>query len=242
MTSEIEQQRYPRVTEFVARALAVLGERLCSAVLFGSAAEGRLRPVSDVNLLLVLREWHRAELDQLREPLRTMRAAIDLQVMLVLEAELPQVVESFAVKFSDIAGRHRVLHGAELGARLRPSQAALRARTGHELLNLTLRLRERYVSLSLREEQSVRALARFAGGLRACASAVLTLRGTPAPSGREALETVARQLGPAFVDAVAALSQAREHRPLSGQAASDALLALGELARRCVELLDEPTP
>jgi hypothetical protein len=125
---------------------------------------------------------------------------------------------------------------------LRPSQAALRARTRYELLNLTLRLRERYVSLSLREEQSERALARFAGGLRACAAAVLALQGSPASSGREALELLARQFGPAFVEAVAALSKAREHRSLSAQAASDALLALGELARRSVELLEEPAP
>jgi predicted nucleotidyltransferase len=231
------EQSSARVDEFVARAHAVLGDQLYSAVLFGSAAEDRLRPVSDVNLLLVLREWQRCELDRLRDPLRTMRAAIALQVMFVLEAELPQVVEAFAVKFADIAARHRVLHGVELGARLEPSATALRTRTRQELLNLALRLRERYLSLSLRDEQSQRALAQSAGALRACASAVWVLRGSPAPSGRVALETLATELGPAYSEAVAQLSSAREQRAPAVEAASEALLALAELARRCVELL-----
>jgi predicted nucleotidyltransferase len=236
----VDPSRSARLAEFVARAQTVLGENLVSALLFGSAAEDRLRRDSDVNLLLVLREWHRAELDQLRDPLRTMRAAIDLQVMLVLEAELPQVVEAFAVKFADIASRHRVLHGAALGARLQPSASALRTRARQELLNLTLRLRERYVALSLRDEQSARALAAAAGALRACASAILVLRGSPAPTGREALERLAEQFGPAFVEAVATLSRARQQHTITDDAASDALLALAELARRGVELLDEP--
>src|SRR4051812_12577206 len=43
------------LSDFAARARDVLADDLVSVVLFGSAAEGRLRPTSDVNLILVLR-------------------------------------------------------------------------------------------------------------------------------------------------------------------------------------------
>jgi predicted nucleotidyltransferase len=240
--STASERQYRGLDEFIARARAVLGEHLRSAVLYGSAAEDRLRAGSDVNLLLVLGEWHTAELDALRGPLRTMRAAIDLRVMLVLEAELPAVVEAFAVKFAEIAQRHRVLVGADIASALLPSREALRTRTRQELLNLTLRLRERYVSLSLREEQSQRALAHFAGGLRACAAALFRLRRSPLASGREALAALAAELGPDFSQAVATLSRTREQAALAEHEASQALLVLAELARRCGVLLDELPP
>ena len=43
-----------RVNEFVSAARDALGDQLVSAVLFGSAAEGKLRATSDVNIILVL--------------------------------------------------------------------------------------------------------------------------------------------------------------------------------------------
>ena len=42
------------LTEFVAAAQAAFAADLRSIILFGSAAEGRLRATSDVNLLLLL--------------------------------------------------------------------------------------------------------------------------------------------------------------------------------------------
>src|SRR5438067_66390 len=104
--------------EFVDGAKSALGPDLVSIVLFGSAAEGRMRATSDVNLILVLARFDRRSIDALREALRTAHALIRLEVMLILEAEVPAAAEAFAVKFADIRERHRLLHGKDLFAGL----------------------------------------------------------------------------------------------------------------------------
>src|SRR5690348_7904854 len=98
---------------FLDAAKQAFGADLVSVVLFGSGAEQNLRPTSDVNILLVLKGFDQAKADQLREPLRFAHAAIELNAMFMLEAEVPAAMEAFAVKFSDILHRHRVLHGSD---------------------------------------------------------------------------------------------------------------------------------
>ena len=165
-----------------------------SVVLFGSGAEGQWRPTSDVNLVGVLRRFEAAAIDRLREPFRLSHAAIALEAMFILVEEVPQAAEAFAVKFADIRRRHRVLHGSDPFADLPISRPAELARCRQVLLNLTLRLRERYVLQSLRDEQAALAVADAAGHLRAAAAALCELEGKPAPSPREALAEVARAL------------------------------------------------
>jgi len=82
----------PEISEgldhFLQQARQAFGENLVSAVLFGSAAEGRLRSTSDVNLLLVLRRFDKAQADMIRDPLRAAHAAMHLDVMFLLESEI----------------------------------------------------------------------------------------------------------------------------------------------------------
>src|SRR5256885_12373340 len=88
--------------EFVSALRSTIGSQLESVVLFGSAAEGRLRPTSDINLLVLARGLTLSQLDILRPSLRTGRAAVGLTVMFLESAELPGAMEAFALKFSDI--------------------------------------------------------------------------------------------------------------------------------------------
>jgi predicted nucleotidyltransferase len=67
--------------DFIATAVNVSGSNLRSAILFGSAAEGQLRPTSDVNLALVFGAVRLPELERLRTHLSFARAAIRLDVM-----------------------------------------------------------------------------------------------------------------------------------------------------------------
>ncbi len=57
--------------EFVAALLEASGPQLDSVILFGSAAEGRLRPTSDVNLLVVATGFSLPQLDSARVALPT---------------------------------------------------------------------------------------------------------------------------------------------------------------------------
>lgn len=217
---------------FLTAAKTALGDQLVAAALFGSAAEGRLRATSDVNLILVLSRFDPARIRELREPLRLAHATIRLEAMLILQDELPAASEAFAVKFADIRERHRLLFGPELFAGFAPSRAALLTRLRQILLNFVLRTRERYALVSLREEQLATLVADAAGPLRAAAGLILQLEGRGAETPRAALEMLARELDSgAWQAALEALPKAREQGVLAAGEGEPAVLQLIELAQ-----------
>ena len=218
--------------DFTASAREALGPDLVSIVLFGSAAEGRLRATSDVNLILVLARFDPARVDLLREPMRLAHAAIRLEAMFLLESEIGAAAEAFAVKFSDIRERHKVLMGIDPFANLAPSRSSMLVRLKQILLNFTLRTRERYVLVSLRQEQLATVVADSAGPLRSAAALILALEGRPAPSPKSALETLAAEIDSSdWRDALAHLSAARDGGSLTPGSAQSAVLALIALAQ-----------
>ncbi len=225
------------INDFVDAAKAAFGADLVSAVLYGSAAEGRMRATSDVNMLLVLSRFEQAAADRMREPLRLARAAVDMHAMFLIENEIPAAMEAFAVKFADIAARHRVLHGSNPFVRLDPPRDALIRRLKQVLLNLQLRLRESYVLISLREEQLARVIADAAGPLRSSAASLLHLEGdTATRSPKEALEHIVGAFAePALSAALQDLSAAREDSELPPGRAAPALLAIHDITQRLRE-------
>ncbi len=102
------------LADVVAAAQGAFKQQLISAIVFGSAATGQLRASSDVNLMLVLEQFDADQADALRETIRIARAAINLHVMFLLRSEFETATEAFAVKFLDIAVRHRVLYGQDI--------------------------------------------------------------------------------------------------------------------------------
>jgi len=203
-------------------------------VLYGSAAEGRLRATSDVNILLVLSRFAVQNTNALRESMRVAHAEIRLKAMFLLESELAAAVEAFAVKFADIARRHRVIFGKDPFAGLMPSRAAQINRLRQTLLNLILRLREAYITRGLREEQLAAVVADAAGPLRAGAAALLELEGRPAASPKEALEQFTASISPAdkngLGSVLALVSQSREQGILPAGVAGPTLLSLIDIA------------
>lgn len=230
--AELPQDVAQSLADFVNAAKAALGPDLVSAVLFGSAAEGRLRATSDVNLILVLARFDAERIDPLREPLRLAHAAIRLQVMFLLDSEVGAAAEAFAVKFSDIRERHKVLAGSDPFAALAPSRPATLTRLRQILLNFILRTRERYALVSLREEQLAALIADAAGPLRSAAALLLQLEGRHAPTPKAALEALAAELGAGDSrEPLAVLSSAREQSALSPGAGRRTVLYLIALAQ-----------
>lgn len=221
---------------FVAAAQSAFGDDLAAAVLFGSAADGQVRATSDVNLLLLLKRFTPQTADALRGPLRLAHAAIDLQVMFLLESELTQAADAFAVKFADIIARHKVLYGVAPFASLHTSRDAVLRRLRQVLLNQQVRMRERYLLLSLNEEQLAGAIADAAGPLRAAAASLAQLEGKSALSGKQALEAFVDQLGdPALHTALQAMSAARETARLAPGQAMPAFTSLMAITARLRE-------
>jgi predicted nucleotidyltransferase len=228
------------LTDFVQAAEQHLAGHLKSIVLYGSAAEGRLRPTSDVNLILVLSTFERAGVDALRESLRVAAAAINLNVMFLLEREVAGTAETFAVKFADILRRRKVLFGRDPFEGLSVPRQAEIARLKQVLFNLALRLRSIYAMRSLREEQLAHAIADFAGPFRAAAAALLELQGERPGPPKESLERVAAALDlPHATEVLTHISEARENRVLTSGIAGDTVFHLIELAQRMHKRVEE---
>ncbi|HEY3348800.1 MAG TPA: nucleotidyltransferase domain-containing protein [Thermoanaerobaculia bacterium] len=217
--------------EFLAAARTSLGGDLSSAVLFGSAAEGALRPESDVNVILVLKSLPEKGVEGLRGALRLAQAAARLEVMFLLESEIAEAAEAFAVKFADIARRRRVLFGSDPFAGLKVPEGALRRRLSQSLLNLMLRLREAWALHGGSDDEAARSVSNFAGPLRAAAASLLSLEGRPVPSPKEALRQAAADLpGDGWPALVESFSAIRERRPLVPGESARILGRLPELA------------
>jgi hypothetical protein len=219
------------VDDLVAAARESFGDALRSVILYGSAAEGRLRATSDVNLLFVLRAFDKRA-DAFRESFRFAQAALNVNAMFLLESELAEAGAAFAQKFADIASRHVVLHGDDVVSDLAISRDALVRRVRQVLLNLAIRLRELYVVRSLREEQCAITVAEAAGPLRTSAASILELESGKRIAPKEALEEVVGELGRDDLAALLPhLSEAREQRVLPPGEAASLLFATLELAR-----------
>jgi predicted nucleotidyltransferase len=220
------------LADFVASALAVSGDNLKSVVLFGSGAEGQLRPTSDVNLILVFGSVRLPELQQLRTHLSFAHTVIKLEVMFLEEAEISLAGQAFAVKFTDVLARHRILHGSDVFAGLKIDRQATLGRLRQVLLNLTLRLRERYALIGVREEQMSFLVADVSGPVRACAAAILGLEGEHAGSPKEALQILAQRLpGNDWTPLLAQITDARHERGLPPATADSTMSSLLELLK-----------
>ena len=153
-----------------------IGADLKCVLLFGSAAEGRLRPTSDINLLVLANRLNETQLNALRAPLKEGRAAAGLAAMFLETEEFSDACESFAVKFGDMKVRHRLLYGEDPFTTAEiPRDAAVR-RLRQVLLNLKLRLRERYALEGDRNDRLALALADMTGPIRVAAATLLALR------------------------------------------------------------------
>jgi predicted nucleotidyltransferase len=215
---------------FVDSAVSVFSDDLVSVTLFGSAAEGRLRMTSDVNVIVVLERLRREALDGMAEPVRLAEGLIRLSPMFVLRDEIDAAAAEFALKFSDITNRHVVLHGEDVFAAVTIDREQLVRRVRQVLLNLSIRLRERYVTQSLRQEQAARVIAEMAGPLRAAAAAIVELETGERLAPRAALQRLADGASDETATLLDSISDAREKGMLPPGEAPARLFAMLQLA------------
>jgi predicted nucleotidyltransferase len=232
LTNDLPREVARVLDDFVQAARDAFGDDLVSVVLFGSGAEGALRPTSDVNVIVVLSAFDPRRAAEMRGPARTAHAAANLEAMYLLRDEVAAAAEAFAQKFADIGRRHRVLYGDDPFAGLAVPRDALVKRLHQVLLNLTLRLRAAYVERGFREEQLAHVIADAAGPLRTCASSLLALGGDAPPSPKVALERLTQSLNGDWSEVLADITRARAADALEPGAAERTLVRLIDLAGR----------
>ena len=226
------------IDAFTAAAQQAFGADLVAIVLYGSAADGRLRATSDVNVIVVLKRSERAALEAIGPAYRLAHAAIRLSAMFILESEIALAAEAFAVKFADVSARHRVLFGTDPFDRLTVDRDAAIRRLRQVLINLTLRLREHLALSGAFPEQLALAAAEAVGPLRASAALILSLESGETAHPREALAALAATLGKDA--ALAAITKARETGTvpeIGGAATIDGAIGLAEALAARAEAL-----
>lgn len=227
---------------FMEAARDTFGDRLRSIVLFGSAAEGRLRTTSDVNVIVVLTEFIPEQAKTFAPAAALARAAVRLRPMFLLTTEISAAAICFAPKFADILRRHQVLYGPDPFQDVQIPPSAKIARLREVLLNLTLRLRTGFAERAGHEEQIATMTADAIGPIRTSAATVIELETGSVLSPKEALRQIADSAPESSWRAgLAIVSEIRERKPLSG-APSEALWAIVDIVehlRRRVELLNE---
>lgn len=230
------------VAEWISRTARALiesfGADLQSLILFGSAADGRMRASSDVNLLVVVHRLEAAALDRASAALQTAHAAVELNAMFLLVSELGLATDSFAVKFEDILHRRALIHGEDPFVGLKVPRAVLARQVRQLLLNIALRLRTQYALHRDHAEVLAAVIADNAAPLRRCAQAILELRGDSCAGPKECLEKLASELDPGFAADLLALSTARSELSLPGEAARRLALRLASLAERMQGVAD----
>src|SRR5258708_6332739 len=185
---------------------------------------------SAVHLIRVLRRFEKTPAAALRVAYRAAHASVRLSAMFLLETEIAAAGEAFAVKFADILTRHRVIFGSDPFATLRLSREAARHRVKQVLINLVLRLRERYALLSLNEEQLALVIAEAASPLRSAAASLLALETGATVEPREALLRIVAELGDTTLSAALdTVHEARERGTLPPGTAEPAVFALIEI-------------
>ena len=224
------------LTAFVSSARASLDSDLRSIVLFGSGAENRLRPTSDVNLAVIIRAFDATRVAALSGKQCAAPCGRAPQVMWLLEHEIPLASEAFAVKFADILRRRRVLWGSDPFTSLQVPREMAIARLRQVLMNLVMRLRASYAMHSQHEERLAASIADAAGPLRASAAEILELEGSSPPAPREALEQVIGTLpGGDWAPVLAAITEARKTRAVATGTAGPVMLKVIDLSCHLLE-------
>jgi predicted nucleotidyltransferase len=149
----MEQQ----LSDLIDRLKAAFGERMISAVLYGSAAMGDWHEQSsDLNVLCVLDRLSPNELAQSEPVVRWWRDRGNPPPLLLTEEEVRTSTDCFPMEFHDMQEHRRVLYGPDVIADLEIDRSFYRAQVEHELRAKQIRLRQRAAEVLTNSERLVR--------------------------------------------------------------------------------------
>jgi hypothetical protein len=124
----------------------LLGAKLLSVVLYGSAAAGdHAGEKSDVNLLAVTHPLAPADLLGLSKAVVPWVKQGNPAPLFLTQEHLSDFVDVFPIEILDMQGNHRVLTGEDTLTALKVSHDHLRVELEHELQGKLLQLKSRYI-------------------------------------------------------------------------------------------------
>ena len=180
-----------KLNELVSRLKAAFEQRLVSVILYGSAAGGEYQErFSDINIFCVLDRITPAELANAEAVFRWWISEGNPSPLLMSEEEVAGSTDCFAVEFTDMLERRRLLHGRDVVEGLSIDRSFYRAQVEYDLRSRLLRLRQKAAGILHDKQLLLRLMADSVSTFLVLARHALLLRGEPCPPSRRA--TVAK--------------------------------------------------
>lgn len=187
----LDEQTQQALEEFSRRLAELCGDGLISVVLYGSAAGAHYLPgLSDLNLLIVLREIPPKRLREIEALLRPFLRRYPIEPVFLSARDLPRLAEAYPIETADLRGERRLLYGEDVIAKLSVSPERVRQQLLSELLGKTMRLRSLYLDAYQNARSLEEALGDAVGSFGALIRAILRLAEPSLPPPQEFLEVV----------------------------------------------------
>ncbi len=149
-----------KLNELATRLKSTFGDRLVSAILFGSAASGDWNQrASDLNVLCVLSQVSSRELLESEPIFRWWREQKNPPPLLMSAVEVRTSTDCFPMEFHDMQIHRRVLAGSDIIAEITVDRSFYRAQVEHELRSKLLRLRQKAAEVLSRPKDLIALLA-----------------------------------------------------------------------------------
>lgn len=137
-----------KLSDMVQRLKTAFGDRLVSAILYGSAAmDDWHEPTSDLNVLCVMERLSPQELAESEPVFRWWREQGNPPPLLLTAEEVRTATDCFAMEFQDMREHRRILYGHDVIEDLVIDKSFYRAQVEHELRSKQIRLRQQATPL-----------------------------------------------------------------------------------------------
>lgn len=198
----------PAIQELASGLVAAAADNLAALVVYGSAARGGFEEgLSDIDVIIVLRDTALPQLVALSQPLLQARFKARIEAMVLKLQEIPEASDVFPLFYDDIRSRHVVVVGSDPFASLTISDTHRRLRIEQELREARIRMRRAAVDAMGVDAALTGAIARKVKQVRGPIHALLRLKGIECD---DSLEAVLREAGRAFGFDTAPLLRIRE--------------------------------
>jgi len=127
----------------------IFRERIVSVILYGSYASGDYhKGISDINLIIILDKLEAKDLKIAYPAIKKWKKTKNPAPLFMDRAEWPTSCDVYAIEYSDIKDRHKLLYGEDIVSSLTVEKNHLRLQCESEIKNLLVRLRQSYLANS----------------------------------------------------------------------------------------------
>ena len=137
------------LNEFIKDLSATFGERLSSVFLYGSCAVDNCpKAFSDINLMVIIKDLRAIDLKNAHKSSKKYTKCAKYLPIFMDKDEWLNSCDVYAIEYSDIKDRHKIVHGENLIESLNVEKKYLRLQCEQETKNLLIRLRQTYLAKS----------------------------------------------------------------------------------------------